>query len=180
MDITVCHRGAGWVASSGVMDDRELTDEELYAKLSDRLIRFASTIVGPAEAEDVMIDGVVSAMRSASWPRVDDRGAYLYRSVLNAGRMHLRSSVRRRRREERSHRLVERLGSTVGPSDLSPEVRRAVAGLSARQRAVMFLRYWEDLDERQIADRLGIGVGSVRRHLHRARENVGRELRANI
>lgn len=178
--MSVCHRGAGWVASSEVMDGRDLSDEELYAKLADRLIRFASTVVGPADAEDVMIDGVVSAMRSPSWSRVDDRVSYLYRSVLNAGRMHLRSATRRRRREDRSQQLVERLGAPSASFELSPEVRRAVAGLSTRQRAVVFLKYWEDLDERQIADRLGIGVGSVRRHLHRARENVGRDLRATI
>jgi DNA-directed RNA polymerase specialized sigma24 family protein len=45
-----------------MLDD--LNDEELYAKFSDRLIRLAATIVGPADAEDVMIDGVVAALNS--------------------------------------------------------------------------------------------------------------------
>ena len=157
----------------------DLTDEELYAKCSDRLIRFAATVVGPADAEDVMIDGVVAAMTSSHWGAVDDRVAYLYRSVLNAGRMWLRSDARRRSREERSTASRTR---PVEPSayDPVPEVRAAVAGLSARQRAVIFLTYWEDLDERAVAGRLGIGVGSVRRHLHRARRHIGKELRATL
>ena len=157
----------------------DLTDEELYSKLSDRLIRFAATIVGIADAEDVMTDGVVSAMTSRSWPNVDDRAAYLYRCVLNAGRMHLRSQGRRRTREER----VWHFDPSVVPLDvptLAPEVREAVAGLSARQRAVVFLKYWEDLDEQAIARRLGIGVGSVRRHLHRAKQNIEGSLHATL
>ena len=56
------------------------TDEELYVKYSDRLIRFASTIVGPADAEDVMIDGVIGAFGSRGWNSVDDRPSYLYQS----------------------------------------------------------------------------------------------------
>lgn len=156
----------------------ELSDEELYAKFGDRLIRFATTIVGPADAEDVMIDGVLSAMGSRQWSSVDDRAGYLYRCVLNAGRMHLRAAGRRRTREDRAW-LLQR-PSPIGTPELAPEVREAVAGLSARQRAVIFLRYWEDLDERQIAARLGIGVGSVRRHLHRAQQNVEGRLRAAL
>ena len=41
---------------------------------------------------------------------------------------------------------------------------------SARQRAVVFFTYWEDLDGATTADRLGISEGSVRRHLDRARK----------
>lgn len=167
------------MASKGCMSD-ELSDEELYAKLGDRLIRFAATIVGPADAEDVMTDGVMSAMASRSWPNIDDRAGYLYRSVLNAGRMHLRSQGRRRAREERVWNLNRPIGELIGTPNLTPEVRDAVAGLSARQRAVIFLRYWEDLDERAIARRLGIGVGSVRRHLHRAKLNIEGRLHASL
>lgn len=163
------------------MTDGDLTDEELYGKLADRLVRFASTIVGPADAHDVMTDGVLAAFESAKWATVEQRTAYLYRCVLNAGRMHLRASERRRRRERRSTDVHpdDRTRAGVVPEP-APEVRRAVAGLSARQRAVVYLTYWEDLDERAVADRLRISVGSVRRHLHRARANVGKELHATL
>ncbi len=81
-----------------------MTDEELYVKYSDSLIRFATSVVGPADAEDVMIDGVLNAFGSRSWPTVESKPAYLYRCVLNAGRMHLRAGARRRLREARSWR----------------------------------------------------------------------------
>jgi RNA polymerase sigma factor (sigma-70 family) len=51
-------------------------------------------------------------------------------------------------------------------------VREAVAGLSVRQRAVVVLTYWADLDPRAVAERLGISEGSVRRHLARARARL--------
>lgn len=174
-------RGSGGI--DGVMVSRDLSDEELYGKFSDRLVRFAATVVGAADAEDVMTDGVVGAMQSRQWPTVEDRVSYLYRSVLNAGRMHLRSAKRRRTREARSWSRdanVQGGAATSWIPEPAPEVRVAVASLSARQRAVVYLTYWEDLDEATTARRLGIGVGSVRRHLHRARANIGRQLHGSI
>ena len=184
--MTICWDVSWWRGSGGidgVMVSGDLSDEELYGKFSDRLIRFAATVVGAADAEDVMTDGVVAAMQSRQWPSVDDRVSYLYRSVLNAGRMHLRSAERRRGRESRSWSrdgAVQRGVAASWSVEPAPEVRDAVASLSARQRAVIYLTYWEDLDEATTARRLGIGVGSVRRHLHRARTNIGRQLHGSI
>lgn len=148
------------------------TDRAIYMANRDALIRFASTVVGPADAEDVMIDGVVSAMRSRRWDQVENHRSYLYQSVLNAGRTHLRSTRRRRRREDRAHRLRLVAPPELPETDRNPELVAAVSRLSARQRAVVFLTYWEDLDERAVAERLGISVGSVRTHLHRARNHL--------
>jgi RNA polymerase sigma factor (sigma-70 family) len=44
--------------------------------------------------------------------------------------------------------------------------------LSLRQRAVVVLAYWADLTPDDIADRLGISEGAVRRHLARARARL--------
>lgn len=52
----------------------------------------------------------------------------------------------------------------------------ALADLSTRQRAVVFLTYWEDLDGPTIADRLGISLGTVRRYQARARKQLRRKL----
>jgi len=91
--------------------------------------------------------------------------------------MELRSAARRRRREDR---VFRRRTSTnddfAGDFLVTPEVRSAIGALSPRQRAVVFLTYWEDLDERAVARRLDISVGSVRQHLHRAKQRIGRQL----
>ena len=82
----------------------------------------------------------MSALQSRRWGTVDDRVGYLYRCVLNAGRMELRSAARRRRREDR---VFRRRTSTnddfAGDFLVTPEVRSAIGALSPRQRAVVFL-----------------------------------------
>jgi RNA polymerase sigma factor (sigma-70 family) len=47
-----------------------------------------------------------------------------------------------------------------------------VQRLSLRQRAVVFLTYWEDLGPASVAELLGISEGAVRRHLARARARL--------
>jgi RNA polymerase sigma-70 factor (ECF subfamily) len=51
-------------------------------------------------------------------------------------------------------------------------VLEVVAKLSMRQRAVVVLTYWDDLDADEISRRLGISSGAVRKHLARARARL--------
>jgi len=72
----------------------------------------------------------------------------------------------------RSRRVVEvnesgaaRAESTPDPSDrvvAALAVRQALARLAPRQRAVLVLRYYEDLSESQTAEALGVRVGTVK------------------
>ena len=52
-------------------------------------------------------------------------------------------------------------------------MRGALAGLSPRQRAVLVLRYYEDLTERETAEALGVAVGTVKSHHRDARRCCG-------
>jgi RNA polymerase sigma-70 factor (ECF subfamily) len=61
------------------------------------------------------------------------------------------------------------------PMEVDVDVLAAVNKLSVQQRASVVLTYWEDLTPAQIASRLGISEGSVKRHLARARARL-REL----
>jgi RNA polymerase sigma factor (sigma-70 family) len=63
--------------------------------------------------------------------------------------------------------------------DVRPEILAAVFRLSIRQRAVVFLTYWEDLDPKAIADLLSISNGSVRRHLARGKTRLKETLHAD-
>jgi RNA polymerase sigma-70 factor (ECF subfamily) len=102
---------------------------------------------------------------------VTNHRSYLHQAVANEARNLYRSDTRRRQREAR-------VGSAqvVQLPEIYPEVRAAVQQLSLRQRAVVFLAYWEDMTDQMIADHLGISSGSVRRHLGRARRHLRRAL----
>jgi RNA polymerase sigma-70 factor (ECF subfamily) len=91
--------------------------------------------------------------------------------VLNAARSGHRSAARREKREVR---VADR--TVLEPPDVRPEVLDAVRGLSERQRAVVYLTYWDDLDAASIARLLDISEGSVKRHLARARDQLRRKL----
>jgi RNA polymerase sigma-70 factor (ECF subfamily) len=150
-------------------------DVETYRRHAAELVRYATVLVGPDDAPDVVADAVVAAFASRSWRDVDNRRAYLYRAVLTRSASHHRASRRRRHREERAAALVP------APPDEAPpaiDAHRALAALSEQQRAVVYLTYWEDLAPGQIADLLGISDGTVRKQLARARDHLRRILDA--
>jgi RNA polymerase sigma factor (sigma-70 family) len=98
---------------------------------------------------------------------VADKKPYLYRSVYNEAAMLRRSSVRRFWREQRTAQP-----QPTEAYEIRPEVLEAVKRLSVRQRAVIVLTYWEDLDPGAIAGLLQISHGSVQRHLARGKSRL--------
>jgi RNA polymerase sigma-70 factor (ECF subfamily) len=159
------------MTTSGTVNDADDADDaELYQSLAPELIRFATALVGRVDAPDVLSGAVVKALASPGWPAVANRRAYLYRAVFNEAQTWLRRASRRPILEARAVRAagVDRWELPT----LRPEVRMAVSRLSVRQRAVIVLTYWADLDPRSVAEWLGISEGSVRRHLARARARL--------
>ena len=148
-----------------------MTDEEIYRKHADDLVRFATGLVGPFDAPDVVTDACLRSFASSGWRTVDNHRAYLYRAVLNHARSHHRATLRRRVREMRSAPQE----ATWAP-DIDFDVLAAVDRLSVRQRAVVVLTYWEDLRPAEVASRLGVSEGSVKRHLNRARSRLREQL----
>jgi RNA polymerase sigma factor (sigma-70 family) len=149
-------------------------DTEIYRKYADDLTRFATGLVGPSDASDVVSEAVLSCLASKGWPTVTEKRSYLYRSVYNRAADFHRSRHRRRLREEQAA-----LPELVEAPEIRPEVLAAIFALSVRQRAVVLLTYWEDLDPSAIASRLDISEGSVRRHLARGRARLKETLRSD-
>jgi len=150
-------------------------DDAVYRAHASELIAYATVLVGRDEARDVVTDAVLSAFASREWPTVRNRRAYLYRAVLNRAASHHRSVARRQRRERRAALRVVR--SDDEPAG-SVDVELALARLSAQQRAVVYLAYWQDQTPAQIADLLGVTEGTVRKQLARARQQLRRILDA--
>jgi RNA polymerase sigma-70 factor (sigma-E family) len=131
------------------------------------LVRLAYGLTGDRwAAEDVAQATLARAY--VAWRRVrhaDDPDAYLRRILVN-------TSNRRFRRR----RVTEQAGdppetAVDGPADLVDEraaLLTALRQLPPRQRAVVVLRYWEDLTDTQIGAILGCSPGTVRSQLSRA------------
>jgi RNA polymerase sigma factor (sigma-70 family) len=143
------------------------SDSDLYRKYAEELTRFATGLVGPMAANDVVSSAVLGCVASKHWAQVVNHRAYLFRSVVNEAAKHHRSTGRRLVGEARA--ISER--SVDGP-EVRPEILAAVKGLSFRQRTVVVLTYWADLDPRGIAQLLDISESSVRRHLTRAKAHL--------
>jgi RNA polymerase sigma-70 factor (sigma-E family) len=134
----------------------------VYAAQFTTLVRLAYvTTGGLPTAEDMVQDVFVDLYRRRA--TVTDPVSWLRRATVNR----CTSWVRRR--------IVERKHAEVGPpspngQQLSPDavaVRAALARLRPRHRAAVFMRYYLDLPEGDIADALGCRPGTVKSLLHR-------------
>jgi RNA polymerase sigma-70 factor (ECF subfamily) len=161
------------VASGGIVGVVGVTVEEAYRKWGDELVGYATALVGPADAPDLVSEAFAAVLvrGDAFWSTVATPRAYLFRSITNAARMSARSRLRRRARELRwsAHPVA-------GELLFDPAVRRALDRLSVQQRAVIYLAYWHDLAPEAIGGLLDISDGAVRRHLARARSRLRKVL----
>jgi DNA-directed RNA polymerase specialized sigma24 family protein len=70
-------------------------DLETYQRYAIELIRYATALVGPDDAPDVVTEAVLAAFRAPAWRGVANRRAYLYRAVLARSMSHQRAASRR-------------------------------------------------------------------------------------
>lgn len=149
-----------------------MNNEEIYRSYAEELTRYATGLVGPFDAADVVTDACLKAFSAKSWPDVLNRRAYLYRTVFSVAKDHHRSTLSRRLRE-----MKTAIPEAVNPQDIDVDVLRAIERLSMQQRAVVLLTYWADLKPEIVADRMGITTGAVKSHLARARKRLQEWLR---
>jgi RNA polymerase sigma factor (sigma-70 family) len=147
--------------------------DDLYRRHVGELVHFATVLVGPTDAVDVVSDAVLATLRRGSLDNVDNVRAYWFRAVANTAASHHRSRFRRLRREHSAREV--RAEPTV--SEPAADARRLLSGLTAQQRSVIYLTYWHDLAPAQVAEMLGVSDGTVRKQLGRAREQLREVLR---
>jgi RNA polymerase sigma-70 factor (sigma-E family) len=138
------------------------------------LVRFAVVLTGDDHrAEDIVQD--VLAKAYLKWNRivrVEQPDVYIRRMVINASRSWWRRPTNRETPVDRS--LDTAVPASLGGGDLSSRIAerdsmwRLITTLSARQRAVLALRYYEDLDDDTIASILHCSPATVRVHALRA------------
>ena len=67
----------------GIQRDKGMKDAAIWAQHRDELTRYATVLVGPSEADDVLSTVVLRLLRRRSLGDLSDPRAYLFRSVLN-------------------------------------------------------------------------------------------------
>ncbi|MFG3297849.1 SigE family RNA polymerase sigma factor [Micromonospora chersina] len=125
-----------------------------------RHIRLAMLLAGDRwRAEELLQDSLVRMYeRWRRLSRSDDLHAYLRRALVN----NHTSFWRRRRRESLVAEVPDRAAPSTEPDHDAVALRRALRALPPRQRAVVVLRHYEDLPEREVARVLGCTVGTVK------------------
>jgi RNA polymerase sigma-70 factor (sigma-E family) len=145
--------------------------DALYLAEHTRLVRLATLVIGSsASAEDLVQDAF--AKLHVRWARIDTPEAWLRTVVMNAARNEVRHAAVRRR-------VLGQFGHRVDVAALDPPVHELIASLrrlNARQRAVVVLRFYEDLPEAEIARILKMRVGTVKSTLHRALAHLRQEV----
>lgn len=137
-----------------------LSFEAFVAARSSALLQTAFALTGDRQrAEDLL---QVALMKSYSrWSRIHEPEAYLREAMV-------RTYATWWRRRWRQELPTAELPSVTVPGDEAAEVDQrlsliaALNGLPPRQRAVLALRYFDDLPDAQIAQLLGISPGTVR------------------
>jgi len=143
--------------------------EAFVAARGAALVRFAVVLTGDEHrAEDIVQD--VLAKAYLRWDRVlraDPPDVYVRRMVVNAAHSWWRRPMNR-------EVPVERTADRPGHGDVDSRIAerdsmwREISALPARQRAVLALRYYEDLDDDTIARILNCASATVRTHAMRA------------
>ena len=149
-------------------DARLAALESLYRSRFPVFLRVAIGILRDDDrARDAVQEGFANAIRERR--RFRGEGpleAWVWRMVVNA-------ALRLARAEPA--RIVAHPANGAAP-EAAPDVRGPIAALPERQRLVLFLRYYADLDYRAIADALEISAGTVGATLHAAHETLRQQL----
>lgn len=157
---------------------------ELIERYQPDLLRFLFRLVGDsAGAEDVFQETFVQVHLAAASFDIDRKfRPWLFTIAANKARDHLRKKNRRRMLElsapsgdEDSGSFVDLLEVDVPPPDArlnaqetSERVQRALDRLPYALREILLLAYFQRLSYAQVADELGIPLGTVKSRLHSA------------
>ncbi|WP_149203679.1 RNA polymerase sigma factor [Actinotalea subterranea] len=139
---------------------------ELARERGGDLTAYAYLLTGDvAAAQDLVQDAFVKVfgrLRTGFTPEVAE--AYVRRTILTL----YVDDFRRRRRWTAVTHLVARAETTSVDSADALDLRTALGGLTPQERACVVLRYYEDLPVAEVAQRMNLATGTVKRYLSNA------------
>jgi RNA polymerase sigma-70 factor, ECF subfamily len=145
--------------------------EALYRERYEDFLRIARSITrDDASARDAVQEAFARALRSLHTFRGESElDGWVWGIVVN--------TARSARPATPLTFVVDEPATTEAEAGDGATFRRWVSDLPERQRLVVFLRYWADLDYRSIAEALGIEVGTVSATLNAAHAALRRSLK---
>lgn len=149
-------------------DAEPLTLEEAYREHRLALLRLAYLVGASRELAEDVVQGAFASAHSR-WDRVDDALPYLKRAVVN------QVKDDQRRWYRRQHRAPDLPSQIVLPPEID-ETWGVISSLPWAQRAVIVLRYYEDLPLSEVAEVLGRPAATVRSDHRRALERLRKAL----
>lgn len=151
--------------------------DELMRTRRAALVGYATLLTGDtAAAEDVVQDAIIKSFsRGRAFSHVNQADAYVRRAIVSV-------FIDRVRRDERFRGAAPMVAASEAAAEPEPAVDldRALAPLSPQLRAAVVLRYLDDLTVPQIADRMGLALGTVKRYLHEAQAQLAVVYRADL
>ena len=154
--------------------DRGIEIERIYRARYGSFLRVAVAVVRDEQlAEEAVHEGFVRALRHGrGFAGRGSLEAWLWRIVVNEAR---RMAAERQRVPVAPASVAEAAAPLNGQGERGA-LEALVAALPERQRLVLFLRYYADLDYEAIAEALGVRPGTVAATLNAAHTSLRREL----
>jgi RNA polymerase sigma factor (sigma-70 family) len=144
-----------------------VTDREVYEEIAPALMRYATALVGPDQAPDVVSTVVTRTLqRRDGLSGLEEPKTYLMKAVLNEA-----TGMKRQRARRQTYPMA-----TV-PELEAPEVEVGniddlVMALPTQQRAAAYLVFYLEYTPSEAAEVMGKRPGTVRRYLHLARKKL--------
>ena len=163
----------------------KLPPEEFVRRTMEGVYALALRLTGnPADAWDLAQESLMRALKGLASFRDDaDPRTWVYRITMNAWKNRVASAPERFRKATGSLDGVQPLGDPPAEAPLEEAERtaavvKAIESLEPEDRACLQLREFDSLSYEEIAESLGIPVGTVKSRLHRARLALAKALEA--
>jgi RNA polymerase sigma factor (sigma-70 family) len=178
MEIAIQSRArAPELLSFTTMIEEKPTLRQVFETEESQLLRFAYGMVGRRECAEDLVQEAFLRLHT-HWDEVLNPKAWLYRSVRNLALNFLR--------DHRRETLVDEVpewdaaaghDDSISRYEAAGAVRLLIAELSDEDRALLQLKYQDDLKYDQISQRTGLSVGNVGYKLHHLLKSLGESLR---
>jgi RNA polymerase sigma-70 factor, ECF subfamily len=162
-----------WPTGEGRLREcpRYARPEDVFEHEYDRLVKALTIVAGDKEeAADAVQEAFVRLV--LGWDRLasyDDPAGWVRRVALNQIFDHHRSLGRQARL---LLRIEEQYQAPQGASAVDEGIWERLGRLPLKQRTALALHYVDKLTAREVADVMHVSEGTVRQHLHRARQTL--------